>query len=84
MGKEFIEVLSPQKNTQEKNEKAASKRQIQELQKDLNRKDKALAETTVLLVLKKTESAIWGRRGVKISLETEKNAIRFGQITRGK
>lgn len=36
------------------------KRTIRELEKDLNRKDKALAETTALLVLKKKADLIWG------------------------
>jgi transposase len=31
-----------------------------ELKKNLNRKDRALAETTALLVLKKKADAIWG------------------------
>ena len=31
-----------------------------ELERDLNRKDKALAETTALLVLKKKADLIWG------------------------
>ena len=58
--KEFIEGVSPQKNIEEKSEKTALKRQIQELQKDLNRKDKALAETTALLVLKKKLDLLLG------------------------
>ena len=36
------------------------KRTIKELEKDLHRKDKALAETTALLVLKKKADLIWG------------------------
>jgi len=34
--------------------------EIKELNKDLNRKNKALAETAALLVLKKKANAIWG------------------------
>lgn len=34
--------------------------EIKELNKDLNRKNKALAETAALLILKKKVSAIWG------------------------
>jgi transposase-like protein len=35
-------------------------RRIRELEKELGRKDKALAETAALLVLKKKVQAIWG------------------------
>jgi len=35
------------------------KKEVKDLQKELNRKDKALAETTALLVLKKKVDAIW-------------------------
>ncbi len=34
--------------------------EIKELKKDLNRKNKALAETAALLVLQKKVNAIWG------------------------
>lgn len=36
------------------------KKENKELKKELNRKDKALAETSALLVLKKKADAIWG------------------------
>lgn len=36
------------------------KQEIKQLQKELNRKDKALAETAALLVLKKKADALWG------------------------
>ena len=48
---------------QEKEFKASSfkdKREIQSLKKQLRRKDKALAETAALLVLRKKADAIWG------------------------
>lgn len=38
----------------------AKERQVRELQKELRRKDAALAETAALLVLKKKAQAIWG------------------------
>jgi hypothetical protein len=38
----------------------AQGRRIRELEKELDRKDKALAETAALLVLKKKARAIWG------------------------
>lgn len=43
-----------------RSERAADKKKIQELEKELRRKDKALAETTALLVLKKKADLIWG------------------------
>jgi transposase len=47
-------------STAERSERAADKKKIQELEKELRRKDKALAETTALLVLKKKADLIWG------------------------
>jgi transposase-like protein len=41
-------------------ERAEDRRRIKELEKDLRRKDRALAETTALLVLKKKADLIWG------------------------
>ena len=38
------------------------KKRIQKLEKELRRKDKALAETAALLVLSKKAAAIWGER----------------------
>lgn len=43
-----------------RSERAADKKKIQELEKELRRKDRALAETTALLVLKKKADLIWG------------------------
>jgi len=39
---------------------AADKKKIKELERDLSRKEKALAETAALLVLKKKADLIWG------------------------
>lgn len=49
-------------NTKAKNqsETKSLKNEIRELKKELNRKDKALAETAALLVLQKKVNAIWG------------------------
>jgi transposase-like protein len=38
----------------------ADKKQIRQLEKELDRKEKALAETAALLVLRKKANAIWG------------------------
>ena len=40
----------------------ADRRRIRELEKDLERKDRALAETAALLVLRKKAAAIWGEK----------------------
>jgi transposase-like protein len=44
----------------ERSERALDRRRIKELENDLRRKDRALAETTALLVLKKKADLIWG------------------------
>lgn len=46
-----------------RSEWAADKKKIKELEKELRRKDRALAETTALLVLKKKADLIWGDGG---------------------
>jgi transposase len=43
-----------------RSEWAADKKRIKELEGDVRRKDRALAETTALLVLKKKADLIWG------------------------
>ena len=50
-------------NAQKKENKAASQRiqdEMKQLKSDLNRKDKALAELTALLILKKKADLLWG------------------------
>ncbi len=47
-------------NPATRTERAADKKKIKELEKELQRKDRALAETTALLVLKKKADLIWG------------------------
>jgi len=64
--KEWIEVanaaalssLAPAKRSRAK--KSPEEQQIQALRKELNRKDKALAEVTAILALKKRIQEIWG------------------------
>ena len=48
---------APAKNTSEAKD---LKQEVKALKKELNRKDKALAETAALLVLQKKVNAIWG------------------------
>jgi transposase len=47
-------------SAEERAERAAERKKIEELERELRRKDKALAETTALLVLKKKADLIWG------------------------
>ena len=47
-------------NKRLKDIRKADEKRIKELELDLNRKDKALAETAALLVLRKKAQAIWG------------------------
>ncbi|MCU7880255.1 MAG: transposase [Candidatus Thiodiazotropha sp. (ex Lucinoma aequizonata)] len=47
-------------NKRLKNIRKADEKRIKELERELNRKEKALAETAALLVLRKKAQAIWG------------------------
>ncbi len=59
--KQIKASLRPAKQSpSERSERAEDRRKIKELEKELRRKDKALAETTALLVLKKKAALIWG------------------------
>lgn len=49
-----------ERRKQQREEARQAKKRIKELEKDLRRKDKALAETTALLVLRKKLDALWG------------------------
>ena len=50
----MLEALSPQRKT------TGDSRRVRELEKQLRRKDKALAEAAALLVLQKKVRALWG------------------------
>jgi transposase-like protein len=52
--------------------KSAEAKRIRQLEKEINRKDKALAETAALLVLKKKAQAIWGDEDDDIPPKNEK------------
>lgn len=59
--KQLTQALEPVRLTQaERSERAVDRRLIKDLQRELHRKDRALAETTALLVLKKKADLIWG------------------------
>lgn len=53
---EIVKALGPQSNCGKDNRD----HKIRELEKDLNRKDKALAEASALLILQKKVNLIWG------------------------
>ena len=54
------EALAGLGNRRQEKARASEVKRIRELEKELRRKDKALAETAALLVLKKKAQAIWG------------------------
>ena len=60
--KECMEAgLEPQKSAKESRaEKAQLRAEIKVLERDLHKKDKALAEVTALLILKKKADLLWG------------------------
>jgi transposase-like protein len=60
--KQIEEALQPVNKQAERSERAQDRRRIIELEKDMRRKDKALAETAALLILKKKADLIWGTR----------------------
>lgn len=58
--KAIIDGLKPSCNKEYRAESQKLQKEIKVLTKDLNRKDKALAETSALLILKKKANLIWG------------------------
>ena len=50
-----------EQSRQRKQAGQTERKQVRELERELNRKDKALAETAALLVLRKKAHAIWGK-----------------------
>jgi len=58
--KEILGALAKPARQRRTPEEIAKDRKISELERELRRKDKALAETTALLVLKKKAESIWG------------------------
>ena len=63
-------------NKQLKAIRKADEKRIKELERDLKRKEKALAETAALLVLRKKAQAIWGgHRGRMINVPDRRRAV---------
>jgi len=58
--KDAISAMIPKPNKEQIEEHRKLKKEISVLKKDLSRKDKALAETAALLILKKKAQEIWG------------------------
>jgi len=59
--KQLEEAFSPRKKSlQERQELAVEKNKVKQLEKEIRRKDKALAEVSALLILKKKADLIWG------------------------
>lgn len=58
--KEIEEKVEHNFQAMTRSEKAESTRKIKQLEKEIAKKDKALAEAAVLLVLKKKANRIWG------------------------
>ena len=58
--KDAIYAVIPKPNKDQLEEHKNLKKEISALKKDLSRKDKALAETAALLILKKKAQEIWG------------------------
>lgn len=58
----MLEVMekSPAATSRKKTELAQAKKKIRDLERELRRKDKALAEATARLILKKKAELIWG------------------------
>ena len=58
------EAFTPKKKSfKERQELAAEKNKVKQLEKEIRRKDKALAEVSALLVLKKKAELLWGTSG---------------------
>jgi len=58
--KDAVSAIIQKPNIEDIEEHRALKKEIASLKKDLSRKDKALAETAALLILKKKAQEIWG------------------------
>jgi len=58
--KSFKTGFKDSDNNKQRSKEKELEKEIKSLEKELNRKDKALSETAALLVLKKKAQAIWG------------------------
>ena len=53
-------ALTSERSARTKEKRATEQKRVRELERELRRKDKALAEAAALLVLQKKVQAIWG------------------------
>lgn len=60
--KQILNGLTPLKSKQDKAEQQKLTNENKKLKSDLNRKDKALAEVSALLILKKKADLLWGEK----------------------
>jgi transposase len=58
--KQMLEGLGAQTGKAQKAEIQQNKSEVEQLKRDLHRKDKALAEVSALLILKKKANLLWG------------------------
>ena len=58
--KQMLEGLSAANNKERKAENQQMQNEVKQLKRDLHRKDKALAEVSALLILKKKADLLWG------------------------
>lgn len=56
----ILSAVGPDADRRTRRKRSKEKKRIRELEKELRRKDKALAETAALLALKKKAQEIWG------------------------
>lgn len=56
----ILAAVQPRADRRAKRKRSQERKRIRELEKELRRKDKALAETAALLALKKKAQEIWG------------------------
>ncbi|WP_227788373.1 IS3 family transposase [Pseudomonas aeruginosa] len=71
-------LAQPSKTRREREEEKAAKKRIKQLERELRRKDAALAETAALLVLRKKAEALWGRtRGRMISAPDRRETLQL-------
>lgn len=64
--------LTSEKSARPQSKRSGEHRRVQELERELRRKDRALAETAALLVLQKKVQAIWGDEDESTDLKSGK------------
>jgi len=70
---DFCSAAQPRSSSDDRQTLRALKAENQRLERELNRKDKALAEAAALLILQKKVRALWGARSNDIPSATPKS-----------